>query len=138
MVHYASFGNICSIMQTFCNFDLSVIFIVMHHMSSYICKTLGSYRVSCFLPGFPSRVCTARPKWVFFSKLSKYRILPSSTQSPASQSPAGGRDSLIIITVGNHPTPYILRHHTLYTRNSSFACLEPYHHNFFILFVTCS
>ena len=37
--------------------------------------------------------------------------LPSSAQAPASQSPAGGWDSLILTTVGNlhqHPTPGIV------------------------------
>ena len=79
VVQYASFVNFCSISQNFHNFDLAAIFIVMHHMSSYIYinsrKTLGSYRMSCFLRVFFSfRVCTAHPKWVFFSCLSKYRI----------------------------------------------------------------
>ena len=55
-------------------------------------------------------------------------LLPSS----ASQSPAGGWDSLILTTVEIHPTTYTLHS----ARNSSFACLEPYYHNCGDLFLT--
>ena len=46
-------------------------------------------------------------------------ILPSSAQAQASQSPAGGWDSLILTAVGNHPT-------TPYTQNSSFVVLQSF------------
>ena len=56
IVQYASFEKFCSKTQNFQNFDLAVIFIVMHHMSSYITvnsrKTLGIDRMRCFLPFF--------------------------------------------------------------------------------------
>ena len=49
MVQYASFGNFYSNSGNFQNFDFALIFIVMHHTSSYIsidsCNTLGSYRM---------------------------------------------------------------------------------------------
>ena len=62
-------------MQKFQNFDLAVIFIGMHHMSSYIsiscCKTLGSYRMSCFLPVFSIQGVYCTPKVGVFSKTFK-------------------------------------------------------------------
>ena len=56
MVQYASFGNFYSNYRNFQNFDFALIFIVMHHTSSYISinsrNTLGSYRMRSFPPGF--------------------------------------------------------------------------------------
>ena len=54
MVQYASFGNFNSNSRNFQNFDFALIFIVMHHKSSYISinsrNTLGSYRMKSFPP----------------------------------------------------------------------------------------
>ena len=56
MVQYASFGNFCSNLRNFQNFDSAVIFNVMHYRSSYIsinsCNTLDIYRMRCFLQVF--------------------------------------------------------------------------------------
>ena len=54
MVQYASFGNFNSNSRNIQNFDLALIFIVMHHTSSYVsinsCNILDSYRMSSFFP----------------------------------------------------------------------------------------
>ena len=53
---------------------------------------------SCFSNALFAFVCCL--VWVIMC------VLPSSAQAPASQSPAGGWDSLFLTTVGNlHPTP---------------------------------
>ena len=54
---YASFENFHSSSRNIQNFDMALIFIVMHHMSSYISinsrNTLDSCRMGFFLPFFP-------------------------------------------------------------------------------------
>ena len=56
MVQYASFGYFCSSLQNFQNFDLALIYYVIHHRSSYIsinsCNTLDIYIMRCFLQVF--------------------------------------------------------------------------------------
>ena len=77
MVQYASFRKFCSNTQNFQNFDLVVLFIVMHHMCFYISinsrKILGSYRMWFF----PIFFCLGwapyvRPKLGVISKFSKH------------------------------------------------------------------
>ena len=56
MVQYARFGNFCSNLRTFQNFDSAVIFNGIHYRSSYLsitsCNTLYIYRMRCFLQVF--------------------------------------------------------------------------------------
>ena len=71
MVQYASFRKFCSNTQNFQNFDLVVLFIVMHHMCFYISinsrKILWSYRMRGFFPFFSvlGEHRTYAQSWVF-------------------------------------------------------------------------
>ena len=72
-------------------------------------------------------------------------VLPSSAQAPASQSPAGGLDSLIFITVGNHHTAYSIHPEQQFlpvslTTYSRLVCdqLIICSRLFLNLFITCS
>ena len=79
MVKYSIFGYFCSDLRNFHYLYVALIFIVMHHRSSFIsidsCYTLGSYTIRCLLPFLPVWECTPNAQiWVLFSKFSKYRI----------------------------------------------------------------
>ena len=101
--------------------------------------SLERLSTASFKLSFPQkwdRVKFGKMVYILSLDSSTYQILaPHYCQAqpkPASQSPAGGRDSLIITSVGNHPTtPYTLRHPT-----PGIVVLPVFVHAVF--FITCS